>query len=76
MVVLETAALSAAAYGAYRGGKKAVDSSKKSLFKRRQRKERENERASAVQEREEERIATEKLSIKERLQKYKNGRGF
>eukprot|EP00547_Thalassionema_nitzschioides_P004853 CAMPEP_0194200560 /NCGR_PEP_ID=MMETSP0156-20130528/1112_1 /TAXON_ID=33649 /ORGANISM="Thalassionema nitzschioides, Strain L26-B" /LENGTH=76 /DNA_ID=CAMNT_0038925569 /DNA_START=43 /DNA_END=273 /DNA_ORIENTATION=+ len=76
MVILETAAISAAAYGAYRGGKKAVDSGKKSLFKRRQKKEKEDQRASAEREREEERVATEKLSIKERLEMYKSGRGF
>ena len=76
MVIIATAAISAALYGSYQGGKKAVVSTKEKLTRRKVKVEREDERKLAKRHRELERTETETLSIKERMAKYKNERGF
>mmetsp|Transcript_29742 Transcript_29742/g.43833 ORF Transcript_29742/g.43833 Transcript_29742/m.43833 type:complete len:105 (-) Transcript_29742:1564-1878(-) len=80
MVILETAAITAAGYGVYRGGKAAVNGTKKKVGEMTERRERKKERQQEVSLREEseqrEREKTASMSVNDRLSKYKKESGL
>ena len=76
MVVLAAAAIGAAAVGAYKGGKAAVNHTKKKLGERCVRKSRDQERKEAEQQRELEAASLKTMSFEERLEKYKRESGL
>jgi pyruvate/2-oxoacid:ferredoxin oxidoreductase beta subunit len=80
MVIVAAAAITAAAYGTYRGGKAAVGATKKKLGERAWRNNRQEERQSELNERElrqvSEKTAKENMTFEQRLNKYKKESGL
>lgn len=78
MVIVAAAAISAAAYGTYRGGKAAVETTKKKMGERQWRKtrqqEREEERTERALKEVTERNQIESMTFEQRLAKMKNER--
>eukprot|EP00545_Synedropsis_sp_CCMP1620_P002250 CAMPEP_0119013430 /NCGR_PEP_ID=MMETSP1176-20130426/8448_1 /TAXON_ID=265551 /ORGANISM="Synedropsis recta cf, Strain CCMP1620" /LENGTH=96 /DNA_ID=CAMNT_0006966521 /DNA_START=38 /DNA_END=328 /DNA_ORIENTATION=+ len=80
MVILAATAITAAAYGTYRGGKAAVGATKKKLGERHWRKERQTERKQEQTERElrdvHEKTHVDAMTFEQRLAKYKKESGL
>ena len=74
MVVIAAAAIGAAAVGVYKGGKAAVDHTKKKLGERAFKKTRDQERKDEQMQRELEAVSLNALSFEQRLAKLKNER--
>lgn len=76
MVIIAAAAVGAAAVGVYKGGKAAVDHTKKKLGERAFRKNREQERREEKLEREAQASSLQSMSFEQRMEKYKRESGL
>lgn len=76
MVIVAAAAVTAAAYGTYKGGKHAIEKTKESLGNRKERRERQQERQEQVKSREADKMSVQSMSFEDRLAKYKKESGL
>ena len=76
MVILAAAAVGAAAVGVYKGGKAAVDHTKKKLGEHAIRKNREQERRDEKLERDAQALSLQSMSFEQRMEKHKRESGL